>query len=64
MNESKKNLLPPIVVDYIEKLGNKNAPAFQRDLYCQTLERVRDACDAAVSVYKKELEKYSIAKRK
>lgn len=64
MNESKKNLLPPIVVDYIEKLGNKNAPSFQRESYCMTLERIRDACSQAVSLYKEDVSKHSIAKRK
>lgn len=64
MNENKKNLLPPIVVDYIEKLANKSAPAFQRESYCMTLERIRDACSAAVTQYKNEISKFIPAKRK
>jgi hypothetical protein len=64
MNQNKKNLLPPIVVDYIEKLANKSAAPFQRESYCMTLERIRDACTTAINQYKTELSKYIPAKRK
>ena len=64
MNENKKNTLPPIVVDYIEKLGNPRASRFQRESYCLMLERIRDACSTAITQYKNEISKLIPAKRK
>lgn len=64
MQDTKKNTLPPIVVDYIEKLSNRNATKFQRESYCMTLERIRDAAAAAVAAYKNETTKFIPAKRK
>lgn len=43
--EQKRNLLPPIIVEYIDKLNNKTTTNFQKGIYLQMLERVRDACD-------------------
>ena len=53
--EQKRNLLPPIIVEYIDKLNNKTTTNFQKGIYIQMLERVRDACDI-------ELKKHSIEK--
>ena len=55
--EQKRNLLPPIIVDYIDKLNNKTTTNFQKGVYLQMLERVRDACD-------QELKKHSSQKNK
>ncbi len=53
MNERKQNQLPPIIVDYINKVNNPANPRHQRDLYCMILERVRDACDEQIRQFKK-----------
>lgn len=52
----KINKLPPIIVDYIEKLSAKNSSSFHREMYCQILEGVRDACDKAIRDYKVQVE--------
>jgi len=51
MDEAKQNKLPPIVVDYIEKMNNSNTPLFTRDLYASHLERIRDAATEALAQY-------------
>lgn len=63
MNENKKNLLPPIVVDYIEKLSKKTTPRFNRESYCASLERIRDACDTAIASYNREKMVNKIARK-
>lgn len=47
-----KNLLPPIIVDYIEKLSDNSLNQFQKDNYCMILERVRAECDVAITKFK------------
>jgi len=53
MNERKINQLPPIIVDYINKVGNPTTPRHQRDMYCMILERVRDACDEQIRNFRR-----------
>ena len=48
----KENRLPPIIMDYIEKLNGKGSTSFQRENYCMILEGVISACTEAVSTYK------------
>lgn len=52
LSEHKKNLIPQIIVDYVEKLNDTKSPKFQRETYCSNLERIRDACDSAIIKYK------------
>lgn len=54
MNETRRNQLPPIIVDYVEKLSNRNTSTFIRESYCASLERIREACDLAITKYNKE----------
>jgi hypothetical protein len=51
MDETKANKLPPIIVDFIEKMNNPNTATFTRDLYASNLEAIRDAADAALAHY-------------
>lgn len=59
MDESKNNKLPPIIVDYIEKVSNPHLSAFSKDIYVKNLERIRDACTKAIDSYYKK----SVARR-
>lgn len=52
LNEQKKNQLPPIIVDYIEKLLGKGSSNFQRENYCMMLEGIRNAVDDAIRKHK------------
>ncbi len=54
MKEESRNKLPPIVVEYIDKLNNKNNSSFQREMYCSMLERIQQACFEEISKYKTE----------
>ena len=63
MNDRQKNLLPPIVVDYIEKMCNKRESNFQRETYCQILERIRDASNEAITKYKNEQKHKKLARK-
>lgn len=51
MEETKANKLPPIIVDFIEKMNNPNTPTFTRDLYASNLEAIRDAATDALATY-------------
>lgn len=50
-NETKKNQLPPIVVNLIETLTDPGLPMFQKELAAATLERINSACITALSEY-------------
>lgn len=52
MKEESKNKLPPIIVDYIEKLGDAKSNQWQRDMYCVMLERIQQACQDAITTHK------------
>jgi len=52
MNERRKNQLPAIIVEYIDKINDSSSPRHQRDIYCLILERVRDACDEQIRNFK------------
>lgn len=51
MEETKQNKLPPIIVDFIQKLNDPNTSVFTRDLYASNLEAIRDAATAALELY-------------
>jgi len=53
MNEQKRNQLPAIIVEYIDKINDNTSPRHQRDIYCLMLERVRDACDEQIRLFKR-----------
>lgn len=63
MREESKNKLPPIIVDYIERLRNTKQSSFQRELYCSILENIRDACDIEIKKYNLEKSKNTTARR-
>jgi hypothetical protein len=64
MNQDQRNnQLPPIIVQHIEKLNNKNQSSYQREMYCMILERVRDACSQAVNNYRLEAGVKKVARR-
>ncbi len=52
LDQERMNRLPPIVVDYIEKLLAEKGTAFQKENYCQILEGIRDAATEAIAEYK------------
>ena len=52
LSEHKKNTIPQVIVDYVEKLNDTKSSKFQRETYCSILERIRDACDTAIVKYK------------
>lgn len=52
MKEESKNKLPPIIVEYIEKLGDGKSNQWQKDMYCVMLERIQQACQDAINTHK------------
>jgi len=54
MKDETRNKLPPIVVEYIDKLNNKNNTPYQREMYCSMLERIQQACYEEIYKYKNE----------
>ncbi len=63
MREESKNKLPPIVVDYIDRLRNSKQSSFQREMYCSILENIRDACDVEIRKYNLEKSKTTTERR-
>ena len=55
MKQENENRLPPIIVDYINKLRTESTNRHTKDVYCQILERVRDSCDKAIREYNGKL---------
>lgn len=51
-NEQRRNQLPAIIVEYIDKVNDQKSPHHQRDIYCLMLERIRDACDENIKRFK------------
>lgn len=51
MKEEAKNKLPPIIVEYIEKLSDDKTNKWQRDMYCVMLERIQRACQDAINTH-------------
>lgn len=54
MSNEKTNRLPPVIVDYITKLNDKNIPRFQKEIACTVLERIVEECSVALSRYNLE----------
>jgi hypothetical protein len=51
MKEESKNKLPPIIVEYIEKLSDSKSNKWQKDMYCVMLERIQQACQDAINTH-------------
>ena len=47
-------MIPVIIEDYIKKLLDKSTHPERRQFYFDTLKRVRDAINSALSTYEKE----------
>lgn len=62
-SNQRKNLLPPIIEQHIEKLLDTKISQYQREMYCMILERVRDACIESINKYKQEINIKKTARR-
>lgn len=57
VKEEAKNKLPPIIVEYIEKLSDDRTNKWQRDMYCVMLERIQRACQDAIDTHNMKTKK-------
>lgn len=57
------NVIPPIIVDYLEKLNDPKSSRFQKDLALSVIENVHLACGEAIRRYNAANEKAKTARR-
>jgi hypothetical protein len=63
MKDDLRNQLPPIVVQYIEKLQDTRSSEINRETACQTLERIISVSSHYVQAYKNETKRNRAARR-
>jgi RPA family protein len=54
MKSNYDNVIPVVIQQLIENVDNKNTSQWTRENYCVMLERIRNACDAAITKFNKE----------
>lgn len=54
MKSNYDNVIPVVIQQLIENVDNKTMSIWTRDNYCAMLERIRNACDIAITKFNKE----------